>query len=101
MTVLESDTGDEYMNDLNYDTIFVLDAFEGDIYEKLYKKDNRVMGPNVFLQCANQNEVSTILFVSLFQFLIRSCETNHAIFDTLSIYATLYKYFIIFVLHIY
>ncbi|XP_014677396.1 PREDICTED: protein ECT2-like [Priapulus caudatus] len=54
--VLHSVTGEEFVNDLDYDTVFVLEEFAGNTYEMLHKKNNRLMGPNVFLECAEKDE---------------------------------------------
>ena len=41
----------------DYGCIFVLQSFEGIVYEQLHKLAARIMGPSVLIQCANQNQV--------------------------------------------
>lgn len=53
-----SDTGFEHMNDADYDTIFIVDNFDGDIYNRLHKEGCRILGPPVIIRCSQNNEVS-------------------------------------------
>lgn len=53
-----SATGEEYMNeDPYYETIFVLNDFEGDLFDMLRKTDSRILGPPVIRAVAATNEV--------------------------------------------
>lgn len=51
-----SDTGFEHMNDADYDTIFIVDNFDGDIYNRLHKEGCRILGPPVIIRCSQNNE---------------------------------------------
>ncbi|KAK2141472.1 hypothetical protein LSH36_1092g00051 [Paralvinella palmiformis] len=51
-----SDTGFEHMNDATYDTIFIVDNFDGDIYNRLRKEGCRILGPPVIIRCSQNNE---------------------------------------------
>lgn len=42
----------------DFETVFVLTDFDSPQYHYLYKRDNRIMGPPVVLQCATKEEVS-------------------------------------------
>lgn len=42
----------------DFETVFVLAEFDCPQYQYLYKRDNRIVGPPVVLQCAMKNEVS-------------------------------------------
>ncbi len=51
-----SDTGLEHMHEADpYQTVFVLDKFDGDIFHRLHRAHCRILGPPVIIQCA-QNE---------------------------------------------
>lgn len=55
----ESETGCEYIQDASeYDLVFVLSAFEGEVFEKLHKADVRIVGPPVIIKCARDDIVS-------------------------------------------
>lgn len=42
----------------SFETVFVLADFDSAHYHHLYKRDNRIVGPPVVLQCALKEEVS-------------------------------------------
>ena len=52
-----SDTGFEHMRDAEEDTIFVLDNFEGNIFQKLHRAGSRIVGPPVLIECARNQTV--------------------------------------------
>ncbi|XP_052217057.1 protein ECT2-like isoform X1 [Dreissena polymorpha] len=55
--VFESETGSEYVADTTeFDTIFVLDEFKGDVFEQLRKADVRIVGPPVIIKCATDKQ---------------------------------------------
>lgn len=54
--ILTSEDGKEYAQDFSFNTMFVLDNFEGDIYNYLYKQKQSVLGPIALQQLANKNE---------------------------------------------
>ncbi|XP_044014359.1 protein ECT2 isoform X2 [Aphidius gifuensis] len=55
--VLTSDTGIEYSGDDKvYCTYFVLQSFDGSVYEALPKKSHRILGPTALLQLANRGD---------------------------------------------
>ena len=41
----------------DYGCIFVLQTFEGIIYDQLHRLGARIMGPSVLIQSANHNQV--------------------------------------------
>lgn len=54
--VVISKDGQEFAHDQNCTTIFVLDNFEGDVYNKLYKTKQPLLGPPALRQLAQKNE---------------------------------------------
>ncbi|KAI0240758.1 Protein ECT2 [Lamellibrachia satsuma] len=54
--VLYSDTGFEYMNNTDDDTVFVLENFDGDIFQQLRRARCRILGPPVIIRCAQDGE---------------------------------------------
>ncbi|KAL3848234.1 hypothetical protein ACJMK2_019105 [Sinanodonta woodiana] len=55
--VFESATGLEHIHGASeYDTVFVLSQFQGDVYRKLYKAGARLVGPPVIITCAKNHE---------------------------------------------
>lgn len=42
----------------DFETVFVLPDFDSAQYHYLYKRDHRIVGPPVVLQCAMKQEVS-------------------------------------------
>ena len=56
--IIFSDTGLEYINVNDYDTVFVMDKFEGDIFMRLHKAGCRIIGPPVVIKCAKNKMVS-------------------------------------------
>jgi len=52
-----SDTGFEYMIDNDYETVFVVDNFDGSIFQQLQKAGCRIVSPAVILRCAMYGEV--------------------------------------------
>lgn len=54
--VLTSEDGKDYVQDFNFNTMFVLDCFEGDIYNYLYKQRQSVLGSIALQQLANKSE---------------------------------------------
>lgn len=47
-----------YEDDPYFETIFVLEQFEGDVFNNLKSTDNRILGPPVINAIAETNEVS-------------------------------------------
>ncbi|XP_071084886.1 protein ECT2-like isoform X1 [Haliotis cracherodii] len=55
--VVSSPTGLEFVPDAGeYDTVFVLSCFEGDIYNKLHKAEARILGPPAIIRAVTANE---------------------------------------------
>lgn len=54
--VLYSDTGFEYMTDTDDDTVFVVENFDGDIFQQLRRGRCRILGPPVIIKCARDKE---------------------------------------------
>lgn len=54
-----SEDGSEYAycDDPKYETVFVMEAFEGEIFNRLRHSDNRVLGSPVVMHVAATNEV--------------------------------------------
>lgn len=63
---LTSKDGSEYVNcdDPYYETIFVLEEFDGEIFQRLKNSDNRVLGSPVVLHVAATSEVN-VFYVEL------------------------------------
>ena len=58
MEVVYSDTGLEHLNEVgDYDTVFVLAAFSGDVFHRLHRAGARIMGPPVLIKCGQLGEV--------------------------------------------
>ena len=57
--IVYSDTGLEHINDTEYDTVFVLDNFEGDIFARLQKKGCRILGPPAIVYCSKYKQVGS------------------------------------------
>ena len=55
--MIYSDTGFEHMNDAEEDTVFVLDNFDGSIFQQLHQAGCRIVAPPVIFKCAMYNEV--------------------------------------------
>ena len=55
-----SETGNEYAyeDDPYFETIFVVERFEGDVFNTLKSTDNRILGPAVINAIAETNEVT-------------------------------------------
>ncbi|XP_077987561.1 protein ECT2-like [Glandiceps talaboti] len=56
LAVVHSDSGKEYVDDDKYETIFVLDTFEGILYDSLRRMECRIMGPPVIIKCAHNKQ---------------------------------------------
>lgn len=56
VSVVTSKDGQDFANDTTCTTIFVLDNFEGDVYNKLYKTKQPLLGPPALKQLAQKNE---------------------------------------------
>ena len=57
-----SDTGLEYLNECDdYDTIFILDNFESELFFRLHRAGARIMGPPVIIKTAENEDVSTMV----------------------------------------
>lgn len=56
-----SDTGFEYMIDNNYETIFIVDNFDGSIFQQLQRAGCRIVAPPVILRCATYGEVGAAI----------------------------------------
>ena len=53
-----SDTGFEYMHNLDSrETIFILDNFDGSLFQQLHKNRCRIVAPPVIIKCAFNSEV--------------------------------------------
>lgn len=56
VSIVTSETGIEYATDTNCSTIFIIEDFDGDIYDTLYKFKHPVLGPPAIQQLANKND---------------------------------------------
>lgn len=54
--VVASTTGEEYSRDPSCTTVFVLETFEGDVFNVLYKSKQPLLGPPALKQLADKNE---------------------------------------------
>ncbi|ESO86405.1 hypothetical protein LOTGIDRAFT_61738, partial [Lottia gigantea] len=55
--IVKSDTGLEYIQDAGeYETIFVVSSFEGDVYQKLHRGEARILGPSSVIKCSKNKE---------------------------------------------
>ncbi|XP_018330575.1 uncharacterized protein LOC108740672 [Agrilus planipennis] len=54
--VVISENGFEYLGDKSHTTIFILDSFEGDLFNELYKHRQQILGVPALKQLANKNE---------------------------------------------
>lgn len=56
---MSSKDGSEYADcdDPRYETIFVMEEFEGEVFSRLKHSDNRVLGSPVVMHVAATNEV--------------------------------------------
>lgn len=54
--IVVSETGEEYANDNLFSTVFVLNEFEGDVYDMLYKSRHPMLGPIALQQLAQKKE---------------------------------------------
>lgn len=53
-----SDTGFEYMHNMDSrETIFILDNFDGSLFQQLNKNRCRIVAPPVIIKCAFNSEV--------------------------------------------
>ena len=52
-----SDTGFEHMIDNDHETVFVVDNFDGSIFQQLQRAGCRIVSPAVILRCTMYGEV--------------------------------------------
>lgn len=52
-----SNTGFEFMKDADEDTVFIVENFEGSIFQQLYKEGCRIVAPPVVVKSAKMKEV--------------------------------------------
>jgi len=55
--VTNSDTGFEHMIDNDYETVFIVDNFDGSIFQQLQKAGCRIVSSVVILRCVMFGEV--------------------------------------------
>ena len=58
--MIYSDTGFEHMKDADDETVFVVETFEGSIFQQLYREGCRIVASPVVLKAALNNEVRQI-----------------------------------------
>ena len=68
--MIYSDTGLEYINEVDYDTVFIIDNFDGDLFMRLHKAGCRILGPPVIIRCATLDEVTGKFIIQLCRILI-------------------------------
>ncbi|KAL5004653.1 hypothetical protein ScPMuIL_018109 [Solemya velum] len=57
LETFKSETGLEYVHEAaEFETIFVLSSFEGEVYHKLHRAEARLMGPPILMKCARNGE---------------------------------------------
>lgn len=56
VSIVTSDTGFEYAADTNCSTIFIIDNFDGEIFDTLYKSKHPILGPPAIQQLTNKND---------------------------------------------
>lgn len=54
--IVSSKDGQDYAHDKSCTTIFVINNFEGDVYNMLYKTKQPLLGPPALTQLAQKNE---------------------------------------------
>ncbi|XP_044266145.1 protein ECT2 isoform X2 [Tribolium madens] len=54
--VITSKDGEDCAQDDSFSTVFILESFEGDVYNCLYKQKQSLLGPLALQQLANKNE---------------------------------------------
>lgn len=54
---MSSNTGFEFMKDADEDTVFVVENFEGSIFQQLYKEGCRIVAPPVVIKSAKMKKV--------------------------------------------
>lgn len=60
--MLTSDDGLEFVQTASeYETVFVLASFEGEVYHKLHRAEARIVGPSVILSLKNKGQVQCFL----------------------------------------
>lgn len=58
--VFESETGTDYIQDTTeFDCVFVLSEFKGEVFDALHKADVRIVGPPVIIRCAKESQVTS------------------------------------------
>ena len=45
------------MNDTDDDTVFVVENFDGDVFQQLHRARCRIVGPPVIIKCARDRQV--------------------------------------------
>lgn len=56
MPVITSKDGEDCAQDDSFSTVFILESFEGDVYNYLYKQKQSLLGPLALQQLAKKNE---------------------------------------------
>lgn len=60
LPVVFSDTGLEFIQSKdNFESLFVIDNFTSDAFQKLHKSHCKIVGPAVIISCAHTSEVSS------------------------------------------
>ncbi|XP_055614489.1 protein ECT2-like [Uranotaenia lowii] len=54
--VVTSETGAEFVRDTNFLTYFVVDEFEGSVYDTLYRSKHRILGPPALQQAVRSGD---------------------------------------------
>lgn len=54
--VVLSATGEEFINDGSWDTVFVLEEFSGPVYDTIHRSEQRILGPTSLQQYAERRE---------------------------------------------
>lgn len=57
--MFESDDGCDFISDTKeFDCVFVVSEFKGEVFRKLHEADVRIVGPPVVIKCARDNQVT-------------------------------------------
>lgn len=77
MPVEYSDLGLEYLHEAgDYNTVFVLDNFNGDVFHRLHRAGARIMGPPVIIKSAMHDEVIHIFLFSTLSYWKNTVQEN-------------------------
>lgn len=54
--VVESDSGNEFLNDGTCDTVFITNDFSGPVFEAIHRSEQRIIGPTALQECAEKGD---------------------------------------------